>query len=165
MPNDPLKKVIPLNELLPIISELKKNHKTIVTTNGCFDILHLGHAQNLHLAKQQGDILIVGVNTDSSVKNFKSPHRPIINQNERASLVAHLEAVDFVFLFDDLTPIKWLEQIQPHVHVKGNDRKLQDLPEYEICQKLNIKIHQIPLVGQHSTTHIIQRILDLGKVI
>src|SRR3989338_10065477 len=118
------KKIITLKKLIPIVNKLKKQNKKIVTTNGVFDILHLGHVKYLEQAKKLGDILIVGVNTDKSVKQYKSYKRPINDEKSRIGVLAGLESVDYTFLFNENDPRKWLGRIKPDIHVKAGDYKL-----------------------------------------
>jgi D-glycero-beta-D-manno-heptose 1-phosphate adenylyltransferase len=108
-------------EIIEIAKALKVQGKTIVTTNGSFDIFHYGHVKLFEQAKKQGAILIVGINSDRSVKAYKGPERPINPENARAGVIAALEMVDYVFLFDDLNPNRWLELIRPNVHCNSSE--------------------------------------------
>ena len=112
-----------------LIEELKLQGKKVVFTNGCFDILHVGHLRYLNEAKKQGDILIVGVNSDSSVRQLKGEGRPINNEIDRAEMLSGLKAVDFTVIFEELTPIETLEKLKPSIHVKGGDYDKNKLPE------------------------------------
>jgi len=113
-------KIKTLDEILKIVKKAKKEGKKIVTTNGSFDLFHAGHVELLQKAKSRGDILIVGVNSDKSVKEYKKkPGRPIIPERYRAEVVAAIEYVDYVFLFDDLIPNPWLDKIRPHIHANS----------------------------------------------
>lgn len=141
-----------------IVKELKKQGKTIVFTNGCFDILHVGHLKYLNEAKRQGDILIVGVNSDSSVKKLKGETRPINNQYDRAEILGGLKAVDFTTIFEEQTPIETLEIIKPNIHIKGGDYKKEDLPETEIVEKNGGEVRILSFVDGKSTTNIINKI-------
>lgn len=147
-----------LETILQIVEELRKQEKTIVTTNGCFDILHAGHVDYLSKAKQSGDILIVGINTDHSVRKIKGPSRPINNEVDRALLVAALVCVDYTFLFNEETPVDFLEKISPDVHVKGGDYTSETLPEAKTVEKLGAQLKFISLTWGKSTTELIQRI-------
>jgi len=111
--------VLNISELMKIIEKHRKEGKKIVTTNGCFDILHVGHIHSFETAKKQGDILIVGVNSDRSVKAYKGPSRPVNSQHERAKMVASLKPVDYVIIFDEDTPNELLDKIKTDVHVKS----------------------------------------------
>ena len=130
MTTDKIKKIV---ELIPLVEKLKKENKSIVTTNGAFDLLHYGHLKSLKFAKQQGDILIVAVNSDDSIKQYKSEKRPILNQKERSEIMAAIEYVDYVIIFNEKTSISVLEKIKPHVHIKGSEYK-DNLPEREIIE-------------------------------
>lgn len=149
--------VVELKELLNIVEELKKQGKILVTTNGCFDILHAGHVRYLKKAKELGDILIIGLNSDNSVKSIKGPTRPINNENDRAEVLSSLEAVDFVVMFEEDTPANLLAQIKADIHVKGGDYTVESLPESEIIHAYGGRIEFIPLVEGRSTTNIIQK--------
>src|SRR4051812_32049041 len=105
-------KIKTLEELLPLVAQMKEQGRRVVTTNGCFDILHPGHTTYLAWARSQGDALIVGINSDASVQKIKGPTRPIINQNDRALVLSALAAVDFVFIFDEDTPKEWMKKLQ-----------------------------------------------------
>jgi rfaE bifunctional protein nucleotidyltransferase chain/domain len=138
----------------------KRRGKKIVTTNGCFDVLHVGHLWSLEQAKRLGDVLIVGVNSDASVRRLKGPGRPIVPQRERAELIAGLWPVDVVFIFSDPTPNRWLTMIKPHIHVKGADRTLAEMPERETVERNGGKIVRAKLRKGKSTTNIIKRIKE-----
>lgn len=151
--------LLELKTLIDIIEQLKKQGKSIVTTNGCFDIIHIGHYNYLSDASKQGDILLVGVNTDNSIKRIKGPSRPIVPEQDRAGLVAGLDCVDYVFLFDEDTPLEYLNKIKPHVHVKGDDYSVKTLPEAETVFKLGAELKFIPLTRGRSTSDIIDKIV------
>jgi rfaE bifunctional protein nucleotidyltransferase chain/domain len=160
-------RVVSQQELATIVAELKKHGKKIVTTNGAFDILHIGHVSALQQAKSFGDILIVGVNSDSSVKQYKSDKRPIVPEQDRAEMLAALACVDFVTIFSETDPRNFLELIKPHVHVKSGDyspdRRPGEqgfMPEAETVRKLGGEIKIAPLVTGKSTTNIIKKICD-----
>ena len=134
--------------------------RTIVTTNGCFDILHVGHLRYLAWAKRQGDILVVGINSDTSVRRNKGPSRPINPARERAEIVAALRTVDATFIFDEPTPIAWLAKIKPDVHVKGGDRSIREIVEKSVVERHGGRILIAPHVKGRSTTALLQRIKD-----
>ncbi|MGD9581032.1 MAG: D-glycero-beta-D-manno-heptose 1-phosphate adenylyltransferase [Vampirovibrionia bacterium] len=144
--------------MLNLIQEYNRDKKTIVTTNGCFDILHVGHLNYLLDAKKQGDILIVGINTDKSVRKLKGPTRPINNENDRALLVSALECVDYTFLFNEDTPDTFLQKIKPDIHVKGGDYTLETLPEAKTLLALGSKVVFIPLTEGKSSSNVIEKI-------
>ena len=141
-----------------VIEELKLQGKKVVFTNGCFDILHVGHLRYLNEAKKQGDVLIVGVNSDKSVRSLKGPTRPINNEIDRAEMLSGLKAVDFTLIFDELTPIETLEKIKPSIHVKGGDYTKDQLPETAVGEKNGGAVRVRCLVDGKSTTNIVKKI-------
>ena len=130
----------------------------VVLTNGCFDILHAGHLRTFKEAKAQGDILIVGLNSDQSIRGLKGETRPIIPQNDRLELLAALDPIDYVTLFDEATAVHLIELIKPQVYVKGGDYSIDSLPEKEVLLRYQVEVKFIPLVTGISTTEIIKRI-------
>jgi rfaE bifunctional protein nucleotidyltransferase chain/domain len=156
MPPSP---TLPLDQLIVVVDDLKAQGKTIVTTNGCFDLMHVGHLRYLQASKAQGDVLIVALNSDASVKLFKDDERPIIQQDERAELLAALECVDYVTIFDALTPIDVLKAIQPDVHTKGGQYTLDTLPEAPDLQAMGTRIEFIEMVDGKSTSQVIEKVL------
>jgi len=153
------KKIITRPEAEKIIRSLNAENKRIVFTNGCFDILHIGHLELLEKAKSYGDVLIVGMNSDSSVKQIKGPDRPILTEQDRARLLAAIEMVDYVVLFDEETPFELLRQIKPNILVKGEDYKPDEVVGRDIVDEVKI----IPFVRGKSTTNIIDTILSKLK--
>lgn len=151
-------KIVNKEEIINIVKNLKKENKKTVFTNGCFDILHVGHVRYLKASKKCGDVLIVGVNSDSSVKNLKGPTRPINNENDRAEIISELGFVDYVILFSENSPAKLLEEIKPDIYTKGADYTLETLPEAPVAIKNNIKVEFINLVEGKSTTNTIKAI-------
>lgn len=149
--------VIELNDLIDRIAVLKGQDKKIVTTNGCFDILHVGHVRYLQEAKNLGDVLIIGLNTDASVKRLKGDSRPVNNENDRAEVLSALNMVDYVVLFGEDTPVSILSQIQPDIHVKGGDYNVENLPEAKTIQEHGGKLVFVPFVEGKSTTKIIEK--------
>lgn len=141
-----------------IVTGLKAKGKKIVFTNGCFDILHVGHLRYLNDAKKQGDVLIVGVNSDESVRRLKGPTRPINNEIDRAEMLSGLKAVDFTLIFDELTPIETLEKIKPSIHVKGGDYTKEQLPETATVEKNGGEVIILSYVEGKSTTNIVNKI-------
>jgi glycerol-3-phosphate cytidylyltransferase len=139
------------------VESWKRNGKKIVLSNGCFDLLHVGHLRTFQQSKELGDILLIGVNSDRSVRSLKGPTRPINNEADRAELVAALVPVDFVVIFDELTADHLLERVKPDVYVKGGDYSRESLPEYETLNRLGIKTHFIPLVEGISTTALVKK--------
>ncbi|MCD4785393.1 MAG: D-glycero-beta-D-manno-heptose 1-phosphate adenylyltransferase [Candidatus Eremiobacteraeota bacterium] len=153
-------KITSLPRLKDILASLKVEGKKIVFTNGCFDILHLGHIKYLRKAKALGDILVVGLNTDSSVRKIKGSLRPIVPEDERAEILAALEMVDYVVMFSRETPEKIILELQPDIHVKGGDYTEEMLPEAKLVRSYGGKVAIIPLVEGKATTNIIREILD-----
>jgi rfaE bifunctional protein nucleotidyltransferase chain/domain len=133
----------------------------IVFTNGCFDILHVGHARYLEQARALGDLLVVGLNSDDSVRGLKGDNRPLVPEEERAELLAALECVDYISVFGESYPDALLEVVQPAIHAKGGDYREEDLPEAAIVIKHGGKVVILPLVEGRSTTNIIERILQV----
>jgi rfaE bifunctional protein nucleotidyltransferase chain/domain len=134
----------------------RRRGRRIVFTNGVFDILHSGHLKVFEWAKRQGDVLVVGVNSDASVRRLKGPKRPIVGGKERGILVAGLEPVDYVTLFSEDTPARLIEMIRPDVLVKGGDYK----PDQIVGREHAGKVVRIPLVKGRSTTDIVRRVVD-----
>jgi len=151
------KKIKTMQEIKVIVKEIKKQNKTIVTCNGCFDILHIGHLKFLEEAKEQGDVLIVAINSDSSVKENKGPKRPINTEEDRANMLAALELVDYAVIFPEKTPISLLETIKPDVHVNGEEYG-EDCIEAPTVKKYGGRIHLIKDYGGFSSTKLIEKI-------
>jgi len=157
------KKIKTINELKDISEKSRKENKTVVTTNGVFDIIHIGHIRYLHEAKKLGDKLIVGINSDISVKRIKGPERPLNNENDRAEALAALQCVDYVTVFNEENPIKVLDIIKPNIHVKGGDYNINQIIEKGIIEKNNGRIVLIPEVKGYATTNLIRKIIGLYK--
>ncbi|MCD6271988.1 MAG: D-glycero-beta-D-manno-heptose 1-phosphate adenylyltransferase [Deltaproteobacteria bacterium] len=155
-----LNKIIKSDDISSKIQSLRKNGKRIVFTNGCFDILHAGHVRYLAAAGAEGDILIVGLNSDKSVKLIKGNKRPIISQAQRAEVLAALEPVNYVTIFNEPDPFKLICRIKPDVLVKGADWEEKDIIGADIVKKNGGKIVRVDIVQQISTSDIIQRIMD-----
>ena len=149
--------LIKQSEINNLLDKLKKEGKTIVTTNGCFDILHVGHVRYLEKAKSFGDVLVVALNSDKSVKSIKGESRPINNENDRAEVLSALKSVDYVVLFDEDSPINLLLQIKPDVHIKGADYSVETLPEAKGIIAAGGRIEFISFVEGKSTTSIIDK--------
>jgi rfaE bifunctional protein nucleotidyltransferase chain/domain len=158
------KKIIDINEIENLVKSLKKQDKKIVTTNGVFDILHIGHIRYLKEAKKLGDILIVAINSDSSTKKIKGPKRPLNNENDRAEALASLECVDYVVIFNEENPIKILEIIKPDIHVKGGDYKPEEIIEKDVVTKNGGKVHIVRKIEGYSTTSFIHTIREKYKI-
>ena len=137
---------------------LRQGGQKVVFTNGCFDILHAGHVTYLEVAKAQGDVLVLGLNTDESVRRLKGPERPINSELDRAKVVGALKAVDYVVLFGEQTAETVIAEVKPDVYVKGGDYTLDTLPEAKIVQSYGGKVAFIDMVEGRSTTNIINKI-------
>ena len=151
-----------LAQLRVQLEEARDAGKTIVFTNGVFDILHAGHVQFLRSAKALGDVLVVGVNSDTSTRRLKGEHRPINGERDRMALVAALDAVDHVIRFDEDTPTELIRALRPHIHVKGGDYADETLPEAEAVRDVGGRIVILPLAGNVSTSSMIDRIVALA---
>lgn len=159
----PRNKLVSLQKLKKHIGIVRKKGKTIVFTNGCFDIIHAGHVRYLKKAKSLGGILVIGLNSDSSVKKIKGEKRPIVPQRERAEVLSGLEAVDYVVLFNEPTPIKLIKAVLPDILVKGADWASHEIVGADIVKAAGGKIKRVRLVEGRSTTNIIKKILELHK--
>lgn len=146
-------------DLHRIVEDLKKKGKRIVFTNGCFDLLHLGHIRYLEKAKTLGDILVVGVNSDRSVRNLKGLDRPILPEEERAEILSSLGCVDYITVFDELTPLELISSLQPHILVKGGDWTKETTVGKEVVERSGGEVVILPFVEGPSTSNIIETIL------
>ena len=146
-------------ELTKIIKILKAKGKRIVFTNGCFDLLHIGHVRYLEKAKIFGDILVVGINSDSSVRKLKGPKRPLLPVRERAEILSGLGCVDYVTIFDELDPLKLITSLQPNVLVKGGDWTKEQIVGGEVVEESGGEVVIIPFVRGASTSDLIETIL------
>lgn len=154
-----LTKLIPRNALAALGERLRSEGRRIIFTNGCFDLLHVGHLRYLQQARALGDVLVVGVNTDEGVRRLnKGPERPLVPEDERAELLAGLECVDYVTLFGEPTPEETLRALQPHVHVKGGDYRAEKLPEAALVRSYGGEVVIMPLVPGRSTSDLVRRI-------
>lgn len=153
-------KVIKKDEIKTLITELRQKNKKIVFTNGCFDILHLGHAKYLKNSSKFGDILIIGVNSDSSVKKLKGPTRPINPENDRAELLCELSCVDYTIIFDENSPVNLIKEIKPHVYTKGADYTISTLPEAPYVLEYGGRVEFIEFVEGKSTTNVIEKMKE-----
>ncbi len=150
-------------EINNIVNELKKRGKRIVFTNGCFDILHAGHIKLLKKAKKLGDVLIVGINKDKSIKKIKGKDRPIMDEKQRIEIISAIEFVDYVVPFGDTTPEKLIKMIKPDIIVKGGDYKKDEVVGKDIVEKYGGKVYIFPLVKNISTTKIINKIKKMKE--
>lgn len=141
-----------------VIEEIKNSGKKVVFTNGCFDILHVGHLRYMNEAKKQGDFLVVGVNSDASVKRLKGESRPINNEIDRAEMLSGLKAVDITVIFEEDTPMELIDALKPSIHVKGGDYRKEDLPETPVVEKHGGEVRILNFVEGKSTTNIVNKI-------
>ena len=137
---------------------LRAGGKKVVFTNGCFDILHAGHVRYLAKARSFGDCLVLGLNSDSSVRRLKGPERPINNEQDRAEVVGGLQSVDYVVIFDEPTAEQLIAKVKPDVYVKGGDYTLETLPEAKIVQSYGGRVEFVQMVAGRSTTNVIEKI-------
>ncbi|CCY62146.1 MAG: D-glycero-beta-D-manno-heptose 1-phosphate adenylyltransferase [Candidatus Gastranaerophilaceae bacterium] len=144
-------------DIRALIDTIHHAGKTVVTTNGCFDILHVGHVRYLEKTKTFADYSIVLLNSDKSVKSIKGPSRPINNENDRAEILSALRCVDYVVLFDEDSPKNLLDEMKPDVYTKGADYTMETLPEADIMKKNNIRVEFIDFVQGKSTTGTIEK--------
>jgi len=158
-------KLVDLPTVLRIVEQAKRQGKRVVWANGCFDILHVGHILYLERAKSLGDILIVGLNSDDSVKAFKGPHRPIAEEMHRAKILTSLRCVDYVIIFSEKSPINLLKTLKPHIYVKGGDYSIDTIDQNErrAIENYGGKIVLLPKQEGISTSSIIQKILAMYK--
>ena len=147
------------DELKEICTRLKKEGKKIVFTNGCFDILHVGHVRYLSAAKNEGDLLVVGLNSDQSVRRIKGKRRPIVKQEHRSEILASLQVVDYVTLFDEPDPRKLIQSLKPSILVKGEDWSEDKIIGADIVKANGGRVVRVPLAGDASTSGIIERIV------
>jgi len=151
-------KIVTRRPLAALVRQLRRRGQQVVFANGCFDLLHVGHVSLLEQAKQAGDILIVGINSDRSVRSLKGPARPILPERERALLVASLGCVDFVTVFDEPTPYALISALKPTILVKGADWKADQIVGRDVVEREGGRVVRIRLVEGHSTTRLIGKI-------
>ena len=144
-------KIVPRETLRHKLAEHKRRGESVVFTNGCFDTLHVGHIRYLEGARREGDILVVGINDDSSVRRLKGPGRPVLDENARALLVAALSSVDYVVLFSEPTVEVLLEELRPDAHAKGTDYSAETVPERSTAARLGIRVTIVGDPKDHST--------------
>ena len=151
-------KIKKFGEIKKIASKLKRKKRTIVFTNGCFDILHYGHIKYLRKCKGLGDVLIIGLNSDSSVRKIKGKKRPITGQKERAAILAALELVDYVTVFNEVTPARLIKAISPKILAKGGDWRAKEIVGARHVKKCGGMVVSVPFVRGYSTTAIIENL-------
>jgi len=147
-------------QLAGIIRKLQKKGKKVVFANGCFDIVHVGHIRFLKGARAKGDVLVLGLNSDSSVRKLKGKGRPLVNEKERAELLSEFECIDYITIFNELTVDMTLEILRPDFHAKGTDYTKDTVPEKDIAKKLGIKIAIVGDRKRHSTKDLIKTIVE-----
>lgn len=155
------KKIKTFKEIKKLAACLKRGNKKIVFTNGCFDLLHYGHVKYLEDARRLGDFLVIGLNSDSSIRKIKGAKRPIVSQNDRARIIAALESVNSVVIFKEPTPLKLIEAIKPNVLVKGGDWNKEDIMGSDLVIRCGGKVKTINFIKGRSTTGLIKKIAKI----
>ena len=141
------------------LRSLREGGGRVVFTNGCFDLLHPGHVAYLEAARSLGDALVVGLNSDESVRGLgKGPGRPIVTEGDRAAVLGALRAVDAVVIFDERTPVRLMREVRPAVYVKGGDYRIEDLPEAEVAEEIGAEVRIIPFKPGYSTSALVEKI-------
>jgi D-beta-D-heptose 7-phosphate kinase/D-beta-D-heptose 1-phosphate adenosyltransferase len=149
------------NTISVLIKQLKKDYKNIVFTNGCFDILHIGHLKILNEAKKQGDILILGLNSDTSIRQLKGPNRPIVNQIDRSEILSNFRCIDFIIIYDDESVYDLVNFIKPNTLVKGGDYTIQQVVGFDIVESYGGQVVTVPFVDNNSTTDLLKKVIAL----
>ena len=154
-------KICSRKKIIEVVKKLKQQKKKIVFTNGCFDLLHIGHVSLFQKAKTLGDVLIVAINSDKSLAGLKGPKRPLVPQKDRTKLLAALSCIDYVVVFGEQTPYELLSKLKPDILVKGGDYRIEDIVGREFVKK----VYRYPLVAGKSTTNLIKLIVErYGKI-
>ena len=156
-------KIVSIDELRRERARLREEGKQLVFTNGCFDILHVGHVRYLRRARELGDALLVAINSDRSVRQLKGAGRPVMSEDERAELVAALAAVDYVTIFDDISPRSLIKEVLPDILVKGGDYNLEEIHGREEVERAGGRVLSLPFIEGASTSGIIERIRGKGE--
>lgn len=143
-------------EIIKVVEKLKKENKKIVFTNGCFDLLHIGHVNLFQKAKTLGDVLVVAINSDASLAQLKGSKRPLVSQTDRTQILAALSCIDYVVVFNEQTPYELLSALKPDILVKGGDYKIEDIIGKEFVKE----VYRYPLVEGKSTTNLIKLIIE-----
>jgi D-beta-D-heptose 7-phosphate kinase/D-beta-D-heptose 1-phosphate adenosyltransferase len=155
--------VLTHDELIEKLDSVR-SHKKIVFTNGCFDILHIGHVRYLQQARAYGDILIVGINSDSSVRGLKGPSRPLQNENDRAEILAALECVNFTTVFEEDTPLELIKKLRPNVLVKGGDWQVSQIVGSDFVLAGGGAVHSLQFIEGRSTTNIVEKMESFSLI-
>ena len=151
-----------IRDVPDVLNALRESGGRVVFTNGCFDLLHPGHVAYLEAARSLGDALVVGLNSDESVRGLgKGPDRPIVAEGDRAAVLGALRAVDAVVIFDERTPVRLMRELQPTVYVKGGDYRIEDLPEAEVADEIGAEVRIIPFEPGYSTSALVERIRNV----
>ena len=145
------------------IARAREEGRRVVFTNGCFDLLHPGHVSYLRAARVLGDALVVGLNSDASVKRLKGWERPVVPQEDRAAVLVALESVDAVVVFGEDTPVRLLRDLRPAVYVKGGDYRVEDLPEAAVAAEIGAEVRILPFEPGYSTTALIEKIRNAPR--
>ncbi len=153
-------KVVGAKELEEAAAHARNSGKRVITTNGCFDILHIGHVRILNQARAEGDVLFLGLNSDASVKRLKGEDRPINNESDRGEMLANLISVDYVYIFGEDTPVEFIKLVKPDIHIKGADYTTGQLAETPVVESFGGVVKLLPLVPQKSTTSLLQKIKE-----
>ena len=156
-----MNKIYSREKLKEELDRCQREGKQIVFTNGCFDILHVGHTRYLREAKKIGDILVLALNSDSSVRAIKGERRPLVPEDERADVVASLESVDYVTIFSEVTPLELIEYLKPDILVKGGDWAEEDIVGRESVKRWGGRVVIIPEIKEASTTNIIEKVINV----
>jgi rfaE bifunctional protein nucleotidyltransferase chain/domain len=151
----------PAYAIPPQIARIREAGGHVVFTNGCFDLLHPGHISYLLAARSLGDALVVGLNSDASVRRLKGPSRPVVPEGDRAAVLEALESVDAVVVFGEDTPIRLMRELKPAVYVKGGDYRIEDLPEAEVAREFGAEVRIIPFEPGYSTSALIEKIKSM----
>ncbi|MHC4414300.1 MAG: adenylyltransferase/cytidyltransferase family protein [Planctomycetota bacterium] len=157
------KRIESWDALKEVVARLRRANKTIAFTNGCFEILHVGHLRSLEAARENGDCLIVGVNSDASVRRYKGRGDPVVCESERAEILAGLRCVDYVYIFDEATVDGLLNEIRPDAYCKGPEYTMENLPERETLRRIGGRLVAVGGPKDHSTTDLLQKIAGMHK--
>jgi rfaE bifunctional protein nucleotidyltransferase chain/domain len=156
-------KIIDRKSLIPILAGLRKEGKKVVFTNGCFDLLHVGHLRYLEQAREEGDLLVLGLNSDRSVRELKGETRPLLPQEERAEMMAALSMVDYIIIFDERTPLNLIKELRPDILVKGGDWKREDIVGGKEVESAGGRVVVVPEIPGRSTSNLIAEIVRRSR--